>query len=195
MTSQTSSSATTHKIYLILWRRSEAFHWRQNRFVILQHIKNSREGGEIHQPPLYHGGGMTLRVRPRVNTLGCIKAQPFLENIYKSFQYNPLRYVEWQRNISRHFCLAAFQFWICMLMWLLFIRVLEMSYRVNFSPLYQSCPFVTSRLVFQNQRKDKRKHRSLVSSENECKRKRKKKNRKSIVFKLTKCMISYQNKQ
>ena len=141
-------------------------------------------GGEFHQPPLYHGGGMTLRVRPRVNTLGCIKAQPFLENIYKSFQYNPSRYVEWQRNISRHFCLAAFQSWICMLMWLLFIRVLEMSYRVNFSPLYQSCPFVTSRLVFQNQRKDKRKHRSLVSSENECKRKRKKKNRKVSFLNL-----------
>ena len=44
MPSQASSSATTHKIYLILLRRSKAFHWRQNRFEILQHIKNSEEG-------------------------------------------------------------------------------------------------------------------------------------------------------
>ena len=44
VTSQASSSATTHKIYLILLRRSKAFHWRQNRFEILQHIKNSVEG-------------------------------------------------------------------------------------------------------------------------------------------------------
>ena len=33
------------KIYLIFLQRSKAFHWRQNRFEILQHIKNSREGG------------------------------------------------------------------------------------------------------------------------------------------------------
>ena len=68
MTSQASSSATTHKIYLIVLRRSKAFHWRQNRFKILQHIKNSGEG--FHQPPpppLYHGEAMNLLVRPRVN--------------------------------------------------------------------------------------------------------------------------------
>ena len=41
--------------------RSKAFYWRQNR-----------NKGRIHQPqppppgPLYHGEGMTLRVRPRV---------------------------------------------------------------------------------------------------------------------------------
>ena len=45
-----SSSTTTHKIYLILLRRSKAFHWRQNHFEILQHIKNSRE--RFRQPPL-----------------------------------------------------------------------------------------------------------------------------------------------
>ena len=49
VTSQTTSSATNHKIYLILERRSKAFHWRQNRFEILEHIKNSREG--FHQTP------------------------------------------------------------------------------------------------------------------------------------------------
>ena len=31
VTLQTSSSATTHKIYFILYRRSKAFHWRQKR--------------------------------------------------------------------------------------------------------------------------------------------------------------------
>ena len=36
-------------IYLILLRTSKAFHWRQNRFEILQHMKNPGEG--FHQPP------------------------------------------------------------------------------------------------------------------------------------------------
>ena len=44
MTSQASSSDTVRKIYLILLRRSKAFQWRQNRYEILQHIKNSEEG-------------------------------------------------------------------------------------------------------------------------------------------------------
>ena len=67
VTSQASSSATTHKIYLTLLTRSRDFHWRQNHLQILQHMKNFREG--FHQPPpppLYHGGGVNLRVRPRV---------------------------------------------------------------------------------------------------------------------------------
>ena len=49
VTSQASSSAATDKIYLILLRRSKAVHLTQNRFEILQHIENSREGS--HQPP------------------------------------------------------------------------------------------------------------------------------------------------
>ena len=63
----------THKIYLTLLRRSKAFHWKQNRFKILQHIKNFGEGFHPTPPPppsLYHGGGsggMNLRVRLRVN--------------------------------------------------------------------------------------------------------------------------------
>ena len=79
-------------------------------------------------------------------------------------------------NISSHFCLVAFNFGpVCSvgLRWLLFTWVLKIPYRVKFSPLYQSCPFLTSNLVFQDQRKDKRKHiqcRSIVSSENECRR-------------------------
>ena len=44
VTPQASSRATTYKIYLILLRRSKAFHLRQNPFEILQHNKNSREG-------------------------------------------------------------------------------------------------------------------------------------------------------
>ena len=68
--SQASSIATTHKIYLILLSRSNAFHWRQNRFKILLHIKTSREG--LHQPPpppLYHGGGMNLHVCQRFKSV------------------------------------------------------------------------------------------------------------------------------
>ena len=67
VTSQASSSATIHKIYLTLLRRSTDFHWRQNHLEILQHMKNFREG--FHQrppPPMYHGGGMNLHVLPRV---------------------------------------------------------------------------------------------------------------------------------
>ena len=52
MTSHASSSATINKIYLILLRRSKAFQWRQNRFEILQHIKNSGEG--FYLPPPSH---------------------------------------------------------------------------------------------------------------------------------------------
>ena len=61
------------KINLILLSRSKAFHWRQNRFQILQiiMIKNSGEG--FHPPhPLIHGWGMNLRVRPRVNPVKLI---------------------------------------------------------------------------------------------------------------------------
>ena len=49
VTSQASSSATTHKIYLTLLRRSKDFHWMQNHLEILQHIKNFRE--RFHQRP------------------------------------------------------------------------------------------------------------------------------------------------
>ena len=72
MTLVTSSSATTHKIFLILFRRSKVFQWRQNRFKILQHIKNAGGGGSLHPPPpppLVPLWGMTLRVRRRVSTI------------------------------------------------------------------------------------------------------------------------------
>ena len=58
------------KVFLTLSnsRRSKAFHRRQNRFEILQHIKKT-QGGRVgvHQsapPPLYHVGDTSLRVRP-----------------------------------------------------------------------------------------------------------------------------------
>ena len=59
-----SSRATIHKIYLILLRRSKAFQWRQNRFEILQHIKNSGEGqwrmqGRGRSPPNF-----LIKMRP-----------------------------------------------------------------------------------------------------------------------------------
>ena len=53
------SQASIHKIYLILLRWSKAFQWRQNRFEILQRIKNSGKGqwriqgrGRGARPPL-----------------------------------------------------------------------------------------------------------------------------------------------
>ena len=75
-------------------------------------------------------------------------------------------------------------------MWLLFTWVLKIPYMVKFSPLYQSCPFLTSKLAFQDPQKDKCKHmqcRSIVSSENECRRnniKRKKKIEKVLFFSI-----------
>ena len=42
--STTGHSSLLDKIYLTLLRRSKAFQWRQNRFEILQRIKNSEEG-------------------------------------------------------------------------------------------------------------------------------------------------------
>ena len=52
VTSQASSSATTHKIYLTLLRRSKDFHWKQNHLEILQHIKNFRKGFQPPPPPI-----------------------------------------------------------------------------------------------------------------------------------------------
>ena len=40
-------------VYIILSRRSKAFHWKQNRFEILQHIKNLMDSrGSINPSPL-----------------------------------------------------------------------------------------------------------------------------------------------
>ena len=56
---------------------AQIFHWMENRFEILQQIKNSEEGGGgVHQPPLYHGGDMTLSVRPRVKN-DSLKGSPW----------------------------------------------------------------------------------------------------------------------
>ena len=60
------------KVFLTLSnsRRSKAFHRRQNRFEILQHIKKLKGGGwgsikaPPPPPPLYHVGDTSLRVRP-----------------------------------------------------------------------------------------------------------------------------------
>ena len=46
--------------------------WGENRFEILQHIKESRG----RPPALHQGGGMNLHVRPRVNNKnGTIRKQ------------------------------------------------------------------------------------------------------------------------
>ena len=85
MTSQASSSATTHNIYLTLLRRSKAFQWRQNRSEILQQIKNLGSGS--FKRPLYHGGGINLRVRPRVNRPDSVKGRWFSWNEYISTSF------------------------------------------------------------------------------------------------------------
>ena len=41
------------------------FNLKANRWEILQYIKNSREG--FHHPPCTGGGGINLRVHPRVD--------------------------------------------------------------------------------------------------------------------------------
>ena len=57
-----SSSANTHKIYLILSKRSKAFHWRKNLFKVLQNEKKLDGGVPIpSHPPC-----ATVGVRPRV---------------------------------------------------------------------------------------------------------------------------------
>ena len=48
VTSQGSSSATTHKIYAVFLGRSKSILWWQNGFEILQHIKNSGRGPSIY---------------------------------------------------------------------------------------------------------------------------------------------------
>ena len=54
VTLQASSNAATHKPppNLILLIRSKAFHWKQNRFEILQHTKNPRDRDSINPSPL-----------------------------------------------------------------------------------------------------------------------------------------------
>ena len=77
------------KINLILLSRSTAFHWRQNRFEILQiiMIKNSGEG--FHPPlPLIPRWGMNLRVRPRVNPVKLIWIICFSHLLYSRGEKN-----------------------------------------------------------------------------------------------------------
>ena len=38
-------------------------------------ISKTLGGGGVHPPALYHGGGMNLHVRPRVNKNGTIRKQ------------------------------------------------------------------------------------------------------------------------
>ena len=71
MTSQASSSTTTNKIYLILLRRSKAFHKGK---IVSKNCNISKTPGrdfidpQLPPAPLCHGGGMNLLVRPRVKT-------------------------------------------------------------------------------------------------------------------------------
>ena len=67
VTSQASSSATTHKIYFILLRRSRQRLSTKSKIVsICCNILKTPGRGLINPHLLYHGGGMNLLVRPRV---------------------------------------------------------------------------------------------------------------------------------
>ena len=90
MTLQASSSATTHEIYLILLIRSKAFHWRQNRFELPQHIKNLRDGFFQSPPPPCIRMGVWLRVRPTVkDAFPNLQSWPY--NTYSSLDRSRLR--------------------------------------------------------------------------------------------------------
>ena len=65
VTSQASSKATTHKIYLILLRRSKLS--TKDKIVWKYCNLSQPQGRGSINPTLYNGGGRTLRVRPRVN--------------------------------------------------------------------------------------------------------------------------------
>ena len=66
VTSQAFSCASSHKIYLMLLKRSKAFHWRQ---IVSKYCNLSKPlARRLSAPsPLYQGGGMNLRVRPCVD--------------------------------------------------------------------------------------------------------------------------------
>ena len=49
-------------------KKSKGFPLKIKSFQVLQHIKNSGEGS-IQPPLLFHGGGMNLRVCPRVKRI------------------------------------------------------------------------------------------------------------------------------
>ena len=65
VTSQASSRPTTHKIYLILLRRSKL---STKDKIVWKYCNSSKpQGRGSINPTLYNGGVRTLRVRPRVN--------------------------------------------------------------------------------------------------------------------------------
>ena len=80
VTSQASSGATTHKIYLILLRRSKAFHYLKvksfRNTAICQKLRGRLPS--IPTSPLYHGRGMNLRVNRLVFTGNYMRMVTFL---------------------------------------------------------------------------------------------------------------------
>ena len=66
------SGATTHKIYLVLLRRSKVSTKGKNTAT----YQNLRGRVPSTPFPLYHGGGMNLRVRPSVNFLAKLNHTP-----------------------------------------------------------------------------------------------------------------------
>ena len=67
VTSQTANNATTHKMYIILFSEENQRLSTEGK-IISKYCNTSKTKRGVHQPLfLYHGGAMTLRVRPRVN--------------------------------------------------------------------------------------------------------------------------------
>ena len=120
MTSQASSSATFHKIYLILLRRSNAFQWRLNRFAILHYIKNS--GEEFHLPSscTMEGECFCVYVRGLSGSLKIWQGSGWFCMRLHFFRLTLLLYWVTKGNISFFsllFCFrsAAFLLWVLLL--------------------------------------------------------------------------------
>ena len=85
-----SHSDTTHKIYLILFKKKTVFPLKSKSFRNIVTYPEKLRGGVPSSPPppslppLFHGGGTNLLVRPRVNQKSSTWTTP------KSIRWNPL---------------------------------------------------------------------------------------------------------
>ena len=80
VTSQASSSATTRKMYLILRLSS------QDKIVSKYcNISKTPGRGSIPPPPMYYGGGMSLRVRPTINQTSFLAVKTVLSRHSRTF--------------------------------------------------------------------------------------------------------------
>ena len=88
-------AATTNKIYLILLREDQGLSTEGkivSKYCNVSKIQGGGGGCSINPPPLYHGGGMTLRVCPRVNASFHCSEKVIIFNEWKS------RSLRWNRR-------------------------------------------------------------------------------------------------